>query len=111
MTLSFKYPKGLVLTMLPRLIVLICLFSAAVYWLNTFELAGNYSGRVRFLWLHRGATYIVDQNGARIVVPYASNSFHSFWSAVEQGDSLVINDSIIFKWKNSEVPERFVVGR
>ena len=97
--------------MIPRAIVLTCILVAFIYWLRSFEVPQDYAGRIRFLYLARGDTFIIDNAGRRIVVPYASNGSIDFWSAVETGDSISITDSVVIIWKPDVEPIRLLIGR
>lgn len=111
MAISFNYPNGIARTIIPRVLVMVCLFVAALHWLDSFELKKSYTGRVRFMLLHRSATYIIDDEWKRLVVPYASNGEGSFWSAIHKGDSLSVSDSVAVLWRKGEEPRRYHIGR
>jgi hypothetical protein len=110
MALSFNYPNGLARTIISRVLIMMCVFVAAVIWLGSFEEKNSYSGRIRFFLLHRGATYMIDDEWERIVVPYASNGEESFWSAIHMGDSLSISDPVVVLWRKGEEPKRYRIG-
>jgi hypothetical protein len=111
MALDFRIRKGFMRSIIPGVIVLTCILVAFIYWLQSFEFPQDYGGRIRFLYLARGDTFIIDNAGRRIVVPYASNGSIDFWSAVEARDSISITDSVVIIWKPDVEPIQLVIGR